>query len=507
MDWILFHAETLNVRADTTGVIITRREVARPSNSSRLERVMPALLLQLEDMEIGAAQNDSSWLIPYPQFVNLEAKGIDAFENLCQWSPLTLEIESSQWLGSPDFRYTYRFHKGTSPVSFERRGCFLTTNGEVFRLDSDSFTLLEAIDSFNASPATTKADSALLRFHEIKGLASSIGAKLDKYLGAERVLLPSKLGVDIVPEAGGRISFVPKIEGVPQESLTRAFFAGDDIESVYAVDDEAGGRIRVIFDDEQQEVLRRIQKVRHLSGRSKSEVMRDPLAVFDGVSGSVEFSFGPRVVGVGDFPFTVRPYLDSRAGIFDGLAPAGHRPPDYGLECTYADGTTERVQFSSQKQILQFKNEVSDARCRGIGTIDFDGRTILVTPELESSLEQLLKIGQSKHSHPPDTKSTGQYVLIYTNETELEYQGKDTIADVHFKAELPTGFKANAKAHQSTGYQWLRANYERNRTGCLLADDMGLGKTLQVLLFLAALIEEDDLSDNKPASNLPPWNP
>lgn len=507
MDWILFDGATASVRVEPQGVVITRRDIARPLSPSRLERVLPALMLQFEDMEIGAAESESSWVIPYSQFVQLETSGIDAFENLCQWSPLTLELESTRWLGSPDFRYSYRFHKGSSPVSFERRGCFLAVQGEVFRLDSDTFTLIEAIDRFNDSSVESKPDNALLRFHEIKGLAGSIGAKLDRYLGAERVLLPSKLGVDIVPEHGGRISFVPKVEGVPQDGLTRAFFAADDIENVYAVEDEGGGRIRVIFDEEQQEVLRRIQKVRHLSGQAKSTVMRDPSAVFDGVSGSVEFAFGPRVVGVGDFPFTVRPYLDSRAGIFDGLGPAGQGAPEYGLECRYSDGTSERIQFSSQHQIVQFKNDVVDARIRGVGTVEFDGRTISVTPELEDSLEQLLGAEQRKPARPQERKTAGQYVLIYTNETELEYQGETTGVDAHFKPELPAAFNANAKAHQCIGYQWLRANYERSRSGCLLADDMGLGKTLQVLLFLAALIEAGNLSEDKLASHLPPWNP
>ena len=161
----------------------------------------------------------------YPQFVQLESKGIDAFENLCQWSPLTLELESTRWLGSPDFRYIYRFHKGSSPVSFERRGCFLSAHGQVLRIDSDTFNLIEAIDGFNDSSAENKTGKALLRFHEIKGLAGSIGAKLDKYLGAERVLLPSKLGVDIVPEDGGRISFVPKGRGSTRgwADLSRTF--------------------------------------------------------------------------------------------------------------------------------------------------------------------------------------------------------------------------------------------------------------------------------------------
>lgn len=507
MNWTLLNAATVNLTAEAEGVVITRHQVTERSSPSRLERVLPALLLQLEDMEIGGARRDSSWLIPYPLFVSLEANGIDAFENLCQWSSLTLELDSTRWLGSPDFRYTYRFHRGNTPVSFERRGCFLATNGEVFRLDSDTFHVIEAMDRFNNSPPDTKTESALLRFHEIKGLATSIGAKLDKYLGAERVLLPSKLGVDIVPEPGGRISFVPKVEGVPQEGLTRAFFAEDDIESVYAVDDQAGGRVRVVFDNEQQEVLRRIQKIRHLGGRSKSDVMRDPSAVFDGISGSVEFAFGPRVVGVGNFPFTVRPYLDSRTGIFDGLNAANQRVSEYGLECRYADGSTERIQFSSQQQIMQFRNEVADARSRGLGTVDFGGKAIPVTPELEGSLEQLLEVNHTKRPLPAEANVSGQYVLIYTNENDLEYQGADTKLESQPKTELPVALSAITKAHQSAGYQWLHSNYGGSRSGCLLADDMGLGKTLQVLLFLASLIEAGALSDDKTASELPPWNP
>src|SRR5215472_8760182 len=151
MNWTLFVSPALSVTAESEGVLISRRESTRLSSPSRLERVLPPLLMQFEDMEMGSAQSNSSWLVPYSQFVQLEANGIDAFENLCQWSPLALELESTQWLGSPDFRYTYRFHKGTSPISFERRGCFLATSADLFRLESDTFNLIEAIDAFNRS--------------------------------------------------------------------------------------------------------------------------------------------------------------------------------------------------------------------------------------------------------------------------------------------------------------------------------------------------------------------
>ena len=508
MGWTLLNSGSVIVTAEAEGVIITHGQGSRSSTVSRFERILPALLLQLEDMEIGSKQSETSWCIPYTEFAELESREIDAFENLCKWSPFTLELESTRWLGAADFRYRYRFFQGRSPIPIERRGCFVSAHNDLFRLDADSFNLLEAIDGFNVAPSADRASSALLQFSRIKGLATSVGAKLDKYLSAERVLLPSKLGVDIVAEEGGRISFVPKVEGVPQDALTSAFFAADDIESVYAVDDPAGGRIRVIFDDTQQEVLRRIQRVRHLGGQSKAKVMRDPSAVFDGLSGATEFAFGPRVTGVGDFPFAVRPYVDARTGIFDGLPPVAPRTPEYGLECRYTDGTCERVRFSSRQELLQFRNHVADARSRGVGTVEMNARTISVDSALESSLDELLRDDGSRPMQPEEPKRSGQYVLILTNETQVDYQEADGSNETNHFLNVPTAFDAEAKPHQTIGFQWLRKNYDRNRSGCLLADDMGLGKTLQVLLFLASLIESGDLSDKQDGNgNLPPWNP
>jgi hypothetical protein len=463
-------------------------------------------------MEIGHKHAENAWCIPYESFVELEDKGIDAFDSICKWSPLTMELEATRWLGAPDFRYTYRFYLGQAPVAVERRGCFLNLRNDILRLDADTFNLVQAIDAFNATAPTDRINSALLEFSKIKGLATSIGAKLDKYIGGERVLLPSKLGVDIIAEDGGRISFVPKVEGVPQEGLTRAFFASDDIESVYAVDDDSGGRIRVIFDETQQEVLRRIQRVRHLGGISKAEVMRDPAVLFDGVSGAVEFAFGPRVIGIGDFPFTVKPYLDARTGILDGTGsgPSEPCPPEYGIECQYPDGSSERIKLSSRDDLLNFRNEVAGAQSRGIGTVDLNGKTILLTPQLGPALDELLEVqkGRKGHRKEDEAKAPGKYVLIYTNEAQLEYQlESDRIEPRGHSSSLPATFSAKAKPHQNVGYQWLRTNYERSRSGCLLADDMGLGKTLQVLLFIASLIESRDIAGNKDDADLPPWNP
>src|SRR6185312_9098427 len=98
-----------------------------------------------------------------------------------------------------------------------------------------------------------------------------------------------------------------------------AFMAADDIAEVYSMDDSSGGRIRVVLDKPQQEVLKRMQRVRHVGGAEKAEVLRDPASIFDGVAGSVNIGFGPRVQGVGDFPFVARPFLHgSSSGVFGG---------------------------------------------------------------------------------------------------------------------------------------------------------------------------------------------
>src|SRR5262249_5749267 len=149
------------------------------------------------------------------------------------WAPLSIEIETTGWPGGETFRYFYRFYSGKQVVQVERLGCFVRRSGDIFRLDIQTFSLMEAIDAFNSlAPGRKASREAFIRFAEVKELAEGVGAQLDAFLGKERVIVPSRVGLDLIVESDGRISFAPKIDGAPQEALREAFLGADDVDEV-----------------------------------------------------------------------------------------------------------------------------------------------------------------------------------------------------------------------------------------------------------------------------------
>jgi hypothetical protein len=423
---------------------------------------------------------------------------------------------STRTTGSPGtntFKYFYRFFAGAQIVYPDRLGCFVRRLENTYQLDHQTYALIAAVETFNSLPEERRCGAdAFVRFDEVKGLAEEVGAQLDRFLLREKVVVPSEIALDIIPEEDGRISFAPKIDGIPLEAMRQAFLASDDAEEVYSLDDISGGRIRVVLNEAQQEVVRRMQRVRHLGGAEKAAVLRDPARVFDGVAGSV--GFGPRVRGVGEFPFVVRPFLQrSSTGIFDDPESPEDRPERgrfaAGLRCEYVDGSTDEVQFTSREQMHEFRQRVTAAYECGSGAVELQGKSILVDAGLVRGLDDLVaRVTPSAKGAKEEVKKPRRYVLIYTNETELEYEEPSSERPAPAGPELPRSLNpAVLKTYQLDGLGWLQRSYSAGYHGCLLADDMGLGKTLQVLAFLAWLIERGAIAPGSQNPEAAPWHP
>lgn len=493
------------------------RDLQRLQPKSRLGSLLPALIPQLLEMQLATTEGGAI-AIDHHDLVILEELSIDAFEEIAPWAPFTLELTSTGWLRDQSFRYLTRFYLGAQVIAFERYGAFVKSEGSVYRLDKHTFLLLDQIDSFNnASPAEKVSRDAFIKFAEIKGLAASVGAELDRYLSQERILVPPKVGLDIKREETGRITFVPTVQGVPEDALHQTFLASDDVDDAF-VCHVGGEKVRVVLTDAHREVIRRMQKVRRLGGVERTEVLRNPNAVFDGVSAAVEIDyakFGPRIKGIGDFPFATQPYVQhSATGIFDDVfGPGGTTNPrkvSAGLRCSYVDGTSEDVEFRSREELQQLFSDAQNAYKSGKSEVQFREKLIKVDHPLIEGLRQLEQTITSKSRGQEHTKAQNRkYLLIFTNESAVEYEeeysGKGGDSDLEIPQALDV--RTKLKPHQRAGVAWLQRNYRLGRHGCLLADDMGLGKTLQVLTFLAWVIEKGDISPAGTDSNKPPWNP
>jgi len=513
-DGLILEAEDSGVWIRRVSGPITDPHVLRSHPAkTRLGRLLPTVVLQMLDLGIATLER-GDLRISHEEFARLEQLyKIDAFDGIVPWAPFTVEIETTRWPGSDSFRYFLKFYAGRQVVDPARVGSFVLYEDTVHRLDPQTYSLVEAVNSFNSLPPEKKSGKdAFIRFSQIKDLAEGVGAQLDEFLSRERVIVPSSIGLDLVVEPNNRISFAPKIDGVPHEAFREAFMAADNIEEVYSMDDESGGRVRVVLDEPQREVLKRMQRVRHLGGAEKTEVLRDPASVFDGVAASVNIAFGPRVQGVGDFPFVARPFLQgTSSGVFDDPESRQHAQPrklDAGLRVIYANGAEEDVRFTSRDELLKFFNDAKFSWENGRGIVEFKGKSISVDGQLMSALNEQANRVFPKHAASPTEKAGRKYLLIITNEDELGFEVPGEVELNDFKAVLPQSIRREQlKEHQLFGLEWLQRNFRLQRNGCLLADEMGLGKTLQVLAFLAWVIEQGELAKGRGDGDSAPWDP
>ena len=208
------------------------------------------------------------------------------------------------------------------------------------------------------------------------------------------------------------------------------------------------GRLRIVLNDKQQQVLRRMKTVQRVLGETKQRLKEDPRPVFDGIVGDVDLPYGERVTGIGTFEFVPVPKGNTDEGPMSGL---------------FGDGSS--------------------------GHTGETGGTTAKEHDEESSTKKTLLI-----------ETHDQFVRQdFLRTSELARRG---VAAQSFERPAALRNDFHLKHHQKQGVQWLQTCTRiEDRRGVLLADDMGVGKTLQILSFLAWCIESGrfpDLSRSKP---------
>lgn len=449
-------------------------------------------------LEIGLAElREGAVVVPYRNFEAIrEDMPVSLIGAWSPHSPLLLKIDRKSDLGRSDFLYRYEFLLAGRPVHIDRLGYYVRRAGsaEVFLLDFQMYSLVEAMDAFNAlTPEAKTPQASWLTFAKVKGCAKEVGASLDSTLRNNDVIVPSTLGLDMREDQDGALTFLPKCAELASEEFHQVFERNPGAEKLYSLDRPGLGRVRIVLTDEQQEVLRRMKRVRRVKGDLKESLKRDPVQVFDGIADQIDLPYGERVIGIGDFEFapTPRP-TDTEAAmarLWQGQADTKEGPGEVGGE-----GETSDSEHKSEEPVTAGVT-VSGQEPTAEGHAQ-DGGPDLTAPGQE---------GNDGTSLPPGKK----YLLIETNE---EFVRSDFVSEAETASQFAGGGAyerpralredRSLRPHQEAGVRWLQTCSQiQERTGVLLADDMGVGKTVQVLTFLAWCIESGkfpDLSRSEP---------
>lgn len=450
-------------------------------------------------LELGLAEDrDGSVRVAYEDF---EAIHNDMPVSLTgAWtphSPFLLKIDRKSDLGLRDFQYRYTFLLAGRAVHVDRQGYYVrrSASAEVFLLDFQMYSLVEAMDAFNAlAPAAKTPQESWLTFAKVKGCANEVGAELDSTLRNNDVIVPSTLGLDMREDEDGSLTFLPKCPELAEEDFHQVFERNDGAEKFYSLDKPGLRRVRIVLTDEQHEVLQRMKRVRRVKGELKERLQQEPVQAFDGIADHIDLPYGDRVIGIGLFKFAPTPRATDAESTMARL---------WQHEDAGATDIPEKAEESGQTlSRAQEADEPASGALSSRGQ-EFGAEGSFRAGDLHPA-EISEEVPDGIHAAPGN-----KYLLIETNEESVRtgfVLGAETASqfagDAAFERPRALREDRTLRPHQEDGVRWLQTCSQiQERTGVLLADDMGVGKTVQILTFLAWCIESGkfpDLSRSEP---------
>jgi SNF2 family DNA or RNA helicase len=449
-----------------------------------------------------------------------------------------LQLEASFW------------HEGNREHP-RRVGPWLTFAGQASLMNETQWRLCQIADQFNQLENKTGEDnySALAEVYQQLGLNlsddSTPNVELNGVLEDTVVLAPSRIGMGWQQDSksdNATHSAYPVLLDVPvadseqarlfEDAFKKEFFQDGTTLSSYSLPPLllAGSttpkRVQVLLPPAVQDAA--VQMRRALRGLPKEKAQKaalNPLKQFEGLTpDALDFnlaSYGPRVTGLG--PLVFRPVIKT---------PSKDRLLDenwdlFTLEATGADGDLVSMPIAPE-DLQPLQQKLQEALVNGDESLEIvgkEGESFLVAPtpglleQIKAAQEEEAAAQESKPSELEDAEcneadNNARHLRRIENEMtnayiEITEQKTTTLLRPFEKPEalvdtIPDGTALRLDTYQQDGTAWLQTSFLNRKPGVLLADDMGLGKTLQVLTFLAWLIESgwqnldsDEKSDDR----------
>lgn len=367
---------------------------------------------------------------------------------------------------------------------WQRYGPFVQLGEEQFLLSSSQLRLIEVLEK----ALITDEQLTRARFLDrIKKLSDSPNILIDSFVSDEEFNFPEKVGFDVIAGDNTMLQIKPTLLGIDQ---TIQNVLPDVIGDRIAVN--SGNKRTYIYPDKgTQSIYKSVPRM--ITDSDVPAFIDNPLAY---LPDNVEFdedAFSKRVKGLKVLRSSVMPYIHIE------------KTDDNGDWFDFAVGATISSDNSAEESVAhnittaEFEMLVDNAIQNNTPYVLVNGEWIKVDADVGMQfIQKLSKLKEldSREKQHIDRKKLRVVLDIFDNLAGVEYS--EEFAREKEKSEsdaiypLPKSLNAILRPYQYQGYTFICANKTSNM-GALIADDMGLGKTVQVIAYLAHLLETSQL--------------
>lgn len=485
-------------------------------------------------LEQGRACGDvEGYLLPHREAVAFPPDDA-ARLGLPELGQVSLELNFDGRVESPEGQIGCVWRDGRQRlVRPERIGLALLVGAVRSRLSPALYTLVEAVDGYNASIGCSLELRVQAWMPVQAALCAALGSDVtaDAYTQGLTLYQAGAFALDVRETRDGigfeprlmaresAASFAddaPEVDAIPPDSdagpLAEGLLPPEDHRAFLrrALDEPGGtrdayvvGRNRfVLIDPHLKPLLDVVKAKRAAPDAERRRFVRNPRAgLAEALGDQIDAgetrlfietaSYSSRVLELGIWEKPKLPWLTRR----------GHAwLPEAGWQDT--DGRPVVAPDLSAEEQRELAAAIQAARATGDAAVSVQG----VAVPLEAAAAFLASLGGAHSPKPAETVSAAAdpkpVLLIKSNYEGVEYEQPLTprtmvIAPEPDQARMG---KTRFKDHQRAGFAWLVQAWAAGWPGVLLADDMGLGKTFQALTFMAWLSsnQEESRSDRGP---------
>lgn len=489
--------------------------------------------------------NGDKLLLEYNEIYNLDRLTLRLLK-LPKFFPGLVYIDNKGYFGSSKVEFEYNISSGMDKYIIVS-GNYIesVSNPEKYILTKEQYELIKLIDQYNNDSNKNKEINEQYRMlNAIKDVSHKTNLLLNETMKKEdELLLLENIELDFLENDEDYLEVVPQSSQLSKEqneNLRKVFKNANLSQDFYLLNID-NKKVKVVVNRELKDALKVVKSNEKIS---KKDFVKRESPVFDINLKSVEYNYGPRVIGLGylnyrpspapnisemdwfskefpkimtDIPIILKPeHLSYMQDKFNNLEDFEETELKFDVE-----GDEKKLFISKEnlaneikklensiKEITDYNKaktldeiiEIAEADNYSQDYIAYKGNYIRKFDKevAEQYRDDLREIEIEKRENKKNTTKDQEKVLLPKDNIETLDYTEDIEKIKEEKVELPNSLRYSEgielKEHQKEGLLRIQSLYKKsNVNGLLLCDDMGLGKTIQILSFLAWLKEKEAL--------------